>query len=456
MIIFLLIGLVYRFSAVYPSSPTRFAPASCALQSCWIYEGDRPIFYSGQAWMGPAGNYLIAIMYKIFGISSLTLSLFAWLMSALYYLLTVFLAFRLFGKGTALCTALLFMIPNVRLMYLAGQPRSHYELCFVLTPLVFLMTLSLLDRFRDGKTVLLYSLLLGFLSGFAFWNNMSIGPAIAVCVLVLWIRLKRQFFKPWLLLYICGGLIGFSPVIYYNLTTEMVLTGQANVNNAMNFFSVLKAFITNALPYFWEIQFRKMSNPVLVYVSIAFLVWIGILYLIVFIEGVKKAWKKEDWLGYGVLFGYLMGHLLITSVSSYGKRFAEGSNPISYIINLYTVAFTIPAVIASYKWKVWKKLILLFPFCFYLVNNSVHTFHYPKLFYSTLKEKGWSSVTRYPDPDNPLLGFFSKHDLKAGYIGRSLHAGSGSIRGMNFLFNLECFGKISFADFSSERYLPYA
>jgi hypothetical protein len=456
LLVILVLGFSYRFFSVYPTSPSRFAPASCALQACWIYEGDRPVFYSGQAWMGPAGNYLIALMYKFLGISSLTLSLFAWLMSTLFYLLTVLLALRLFGTVPAIITAFLFMIPNDRMMYLSGQPRSHYELCFVMTPVLFLMTISLIKRFQTGKKVRLYSFFLGLVSGVAFWNNMAIGPAIAVSGLVLLIHLKWDFFKHSLLFYLCGSFIGFFPVIYYNLTKEMVLTGQANIKNVTHLADVLKAFITNTYPYFWGIEFRKISHPLILWISIAFLVWIALCYVLVFIQAVKKVIRREEPLGYEIIFGYLFLHLLISSVSSYGKRFGDSSNPISYIMNLYAVAFTIPAVIVLFPWKKWMKILFLFPFCFYLINNGINTLSYPGLFFSTLKEKGWSSIIHYPNKDNPFFQFLTQNGLEAGYVGGGLDSGSGSIRGMNFLLNLECFGKVSFSDLASERYIPYA
>jgi hypothetical protein len=74
----LLLGVLYRLFAAYPFTLGRFAPASSALQAMHILHGSRPIFYSGQAWMGPAGAYVLAVMFKLFGASTLTLGLFSW------------------------------------------------------------------------------------------------------------------------------------------------------------------------------------------------------------------------------------------------------------------------------------------------------------------------------------------------------------------------------------------
>src|SRR5512134_211769 len=118
----LALGLLYRLFAAYPMELGRFAPASSALQAMHILEGARPIFYSGQSWMGPAGAYLIALLFKLLGPTSWTLAIFSLLMSALFLGLTVLLAHRLFGLDVALVVAALFLVPVDQVMYLAGQP----------------------------------------------------------------------------------------------------------------------------------------------------------------------------------------------------------------------------------------------------------------------------------------------------------------------------------------------
>ena len=123
----LVLGALYRLTAAYPIALERFAPASSALQAMHILDGWRPIFYSGQAWMGPAGAYVLAGMFKLFGASTLTLGAFSWAVSVLFLLATVLLAHRLFGIDNALVTAALFVVPIDYLMQLSGQPRAHWS-----------------------------------------------------------------------------------------------------------------------------------------------------------------------------------------------------------------------------------------------------------------------------------------------------------------------------------------
>ncbi len=449
----LLLGACYRLFAAYPIRLGRFAPASSALQAMHIMNGERPIFYSGQAWMGPAGAYLLAGLFKVFGATSLTLGAFSWIMSVLFLLGTVLLAYRLFGIDNALVVAGLFLVPIDWVMYLAGQPRAHYTIIFVLVPIVFLVTLALIRRHREGRPLMLAAFLLGLLCGFAFWTNMSIGPAIGVSMLLLLGHLRRRFFTRVLPGWSAGWLLGFSPVIWYNLTHQAILAEQVNARNTRQLGRILWAFLTNAWPKFWGFDLKAAESPLLRGAFVLLLVWISLL----FVWGLAQGWRKwrrgEDVLGYQLVFGYFFFHLGITAVSSYGKRFTEGT-PLSYVVTLYTVAFAIPALVLQSGFSRRAKALALLPFGLFIANNLAANTVYPEKFAATLREAGLSRVTRYPNEKNPFVPYFRERGLEAGYLGR--FQGADAARNQNFPLNLECFGVGTFADPSSERYVDSA
>jgi len=449
----LLLGVCYRLFAAYPVRLGRFAPASSALQAMHIMNGERPIFYSGQAWMGPAGAYLLAGLFKLFGASSLTLGGFSWMMSVLFLLGTVLLAYRLFGIDNALVVAGLFLVPIDWVMYLAGQPRAHYTIIFVLVPIVFLATLALLRRHRDGRPLPLTAFLLGLLCGFAFWTNMSIGPAIGVSVLLLLWHLRRSFFTRVLPGWSAGWVLGFSPVIWYNLTHQAILAEQVNARNTRQLGRILWAFLTNAWPKFWGFDLNTAGTPLLRGVFVLLLVWISLLYVWALVQGLRKWRRGEDVLGYQLVFGYFFFHLAITAVSSYGKRFTEGT-PLSYIVTLYTVAFAIPALVLRSGLSRRAKTLALLTFGIFIANNLAANTVYPAKFVATVREQGLSRVTRYPNEANPFLRYFRERGLAVGYLGR--FQGADSAKNQNFPLNLECFGVGTFSDPSSERYVESA
>lgn len=449
----LLLGACYRVFAAYPINLGRFAPASSALQAMHIMGGERPIFYSGQAWMGPAGAYLLAGLFKLFGASSLTLGGFSWLMSVLFLLGTVLLAYRLFGIDNALVVAALFLVPIDWVMYLAGQPRAHYTIIFVLVPIVFLATLALVRRHRERRPLPLRAFLLGLLCGFAFWTNMSIGPAIGASMLLLLWHLRRAFFTSLLPGWGAGWVLGFSPVIWYNLTHEPILVDQVNARNTRQLGRILWAFLTNAWPKFWGIDFSTLETPLLRGALFLLLVWISVLFVWALLQGVRKWRRGEDVLGYQLAIGYFLLHLTITSVSSYGRRFTEGT-PLSYVVTLYTVAFAIPALVLQSGLSRRAKALALLPFGIFIVNNLAANTFYPKRFAAAVREQGFSRVTRYPNEANPFVSYLRERGLTAGYLGRFL--GADAAKNQNFPLNLECFGVGTFADPASERYVESA
>jgi hypothetical protein len=449
----LLLGVCYRLFAAYPIRLGRFAPASSALQAMHIMNGERPIFYSGQAWMGPAGAYLLAGLFKLFGASSLTLGGFSWIMSVLFLLGTVLLAYRLFGIDNALVVAGLFLVPIDWVMYLAGQPRAHYTIIFVLVPIVFLATLALLRRHRDGRPLPLTAFLLGLLCGFAFWTNMSIGPAIGISMLLLLGHLRRSFFTRVLPGWSAGWVLGFSPVIWYNLTHQAILAEQVNARNTRQLGRILWAFLTNAWPKFWGVDLRAVETPLLRGVFVLLLAWVSVLYVWALVQGLRKWRRGEDVLGYQLVFGYFFLHLAITAVSSYGRRFTEGT-PLSYVVTLYTVAFAIPALVLQSGLSRRAKALALLPFGLFIANNVAANAVYPRQFAAAVREQGFSRVTRYPNEKNPFLSFFRERGLEAGYLGR--FQGADSAKNQNFPLNLECFGVGTFSDPSSERYVESA
>jgi 4-amino-4-deoxy-L-arabinose transferase-like glycosyltransferase len=449
----LALGALYRFFAAYPITLGRFAPASSALQAMHILAGWRPLFYSGQAWMGPAGSYILAAMFKLFGASSLTLGLFSWVMSVLFLLATVLLAHRLFGVDNALVTAALFLVPPDYLMQLAGQPRAHYTLTFVLVPVVFLATLSVLRRHGDGRPVLVHSFVFGLLCGFSFWTNMAIGPAIAVSMLLLLWHLRRSFFTRVLVPWVGGWAVGFSPVIWYNLTNEAILSGQVNAENTRRLGSVLKAFATNAWPRFWGVDFGQIASRPVRALVVATLVWVAVLYAWAFVQGLLRWRRRENVVGYQLVFGYFILHLAVTTVSSYGSRFETGT-PLSYVGPLYAVAFCIPALVLQSRLPRAAKALALAPLGLFVVNNAMMNAAYPRDFLAAVREQGFSKVTRYPNEANPFLKLCREHGIDAGYLGRAFKGDSAKYQ--NFLLNLECFGEATFADPSGERYVGSA
>ena len=443
-LLLVLFGLsaAYRFFAVYPP-PLTYDPAVVALQACHVLEGATPVFWPGQAFMGMGGAYLEALFFKLFGMSYLTLSVFAWTLCMLWMGSVLFMTFRFFGVNAALLTGFLVLIPTDTLMYWASLARPDYALCFLISPWLLWITFDAVRRFRQGSLALGFpGFGLGLLSGFSFWNNMVSSPLIGACFLVLAFHLRSRFWKRAFLPYTLGFVLGVSPVIHYHLTHEFVLTSQANFPGFSSIVFALKAFFTNALPFYWGLSFSE--SPFKNGLSLLFLIYVGGLFFCFLIQTLRSARAGKETLAEQLTLGFVSFHMLLACVSNFGARFAHAS-PILYVTLLYTVSFTIPAVALSRFSKKWALLGFL-PFLFYLGNNLANTRHHPERFIHALDQKGWSASHPFPDAEQPLALLCREHNLRRGY--------TESFR-LPF-WNLDLFGLASVSHAYDEAYFEEA
>ncbi|BCL81611.1 hypothetical protein ccbrp13_40760 [Ktedonobacteria bacterium brp13] len=190
------------------------------------YDGARPIFFYGQAYMGPIEAYLGAFFFHLFGSSIFAVRLgliifyvlFLWTMYALVRLL--------YSQGLALFTLLLLMLGNTdifdrQLKAIGGYPEMLFFGALILL-LASQLALSLPPTPEQRATLSLRRLglyaTLGFTAGLALYvDQLSITfaiPALLLLMLFCW----RERFSLQVLCGILMFLLGISPLIYYNLS----------------------------------------------------------------------------------------------------------------------------------------------------------------------------------------------------------------------------------------------
>lgn len=269
-------GCVLRMFALYPPE-LRFDPATVALQALQIQDGDRPIFWAGQAFMGTLGSYLAAIAFELFGSNTFTMSILAFVMHISFIGLSILTAYIFFGSSVALVTSLLWMVPSKVSFYWAYQMRPDYQLCFIFTGILILWTHRLMNKPKNLRHSMEF-FGLGLLMGISFWNNMAIGPCILACLLCLWYAYRGAFVRYYV--YICGlgSMIGLMPVIYFNVLNGFVIAGQSSVISWESLKLSIFGFVTHAFPYFFSVYFDE-QNVFRYALSVVFLVVISSLYI---------------------------------------------------------------------------------------------------------------------------------------------------------------------------------
>ena len=189
LVVALAVGVVVRLLLLrWPR--LWYDEATTGLLGLAVLQGDLPIYFFGQPFMGALDGYLAAPIYWSLGISARTLELVPVLLALIVVVLTIRLASDGFGPRAALLTAVLLALPPDFLLYWSHEARNHYPLTLVLGTLALLLALRV--PVAGGRRRAFLCLLLGGTLGLAFWTNflsLVYWPAVAVLLL-------RRGFRP--------------------------------------------------------------------------------------------------------------------------------------------------------------------------------------------------------------------------------------------------------------------
>ncbi len=187
------------------------------------YNGEHPIFFYGQNYMGTLEAYLAAGFFRLIGASVFSLRLGPLLLFALFLISMYLLTSLLYTKKLALITLALLTLGSsimldTELVAIGGYPE-----------LLFFGTLSLLlaswlalsyDQYASPRRRLWRSIAYGcwgLVVGLGFWSDFLMLPFILVSGLLLVLFCWRELLKGAVFPLVLGLLIGAFPLIVYNL-----------------------------------------------------------------------------------------------------------------------------------------------------------------------------------------------------------------------------------------------
>lgn len=214
-------------------SPVNITPfnadeAIVALMARHINQGNIPLFFYGQSYMGSLDALLVAIGFKIVGENIWVIRL----LQGLLYLGTVFttmmLAHRLLNsKRAVLYTGLIMAIPPVNVTLYSTVSLGGYGEMLLMGNLLLLGGLSIINQIKACGSELdraVYSglFLWGIGAGFAFWViGLSLIYTLPICfvmILYLFRPTSKKIILPVIFL-IVGGIIGSAPWWFSALQT---------------------------------------------------------------------------------------------------------------------------------------------------------------------------------------------------------------------------------------------
>ncbi|MBW2981162.1 glycosyltransferase family 39 protein [Candidatus Woesearchaeota archaeon] len=180
-----------------------------------IEKGEHPFFLYGQHYDGGAAiqGHFMAIIFLLFGVSSFSFNLSNLLIAMALVLLTYFSVKRLFDKKVALLTSLLLAVSPYPFTFLS-QTKGHYMVSLFFNMLVIYIFCR---TFFDGKNSNKYFALFGFVSAISWWVLEFVIPILIASFIFWYISDKRFFLKKKFFIFLGSFLIGFLPLIFYNL-----------------------------------------------------------------------------------------------------------------------------------------------------------------------------------------------------------------------------------------------
>ena len=150
-------------------------------------EGERPIFFWDQGYLGTYGCYLTAFLFRLFGVSIPLAALVSLAIWAVGVGLTVMLADRLLGRRAAWWAGIAAAVASPYANHYIAQPYTSYETAPVLSVLVLVALVwgeRLLARPLDGRTLSGW-IAIGLLLGLGWWTTRLFLPILVAAFAAL-------------------------------------------------------------------------------------------------------------------------------------------------------------------------------------------------------------------------------------------------------------------------------
>lgn len=195
----IVIFVVYRtFLLLLDSFPFNADEAIVALMGRHILQGQKPLFFYGQAYMGSLDAYLVAFFFKFLGEKVLAIRV---LQSTLFFLSMIciygFVIIAFQNRKMAFVSALMLVFAPVNLIVYTTISLGGYGEALLIGCLSFLVATifhkNLIQNEPSFNVLFLYIALLGFLAGLGLWTNaLSLTFCVPAIAFVVFHLIRRK------------------------------------------------------------------------------------------------------------------------------------------------------------------------------------------------------------------------------------------------------------------------
>ncbi len=386
--------------------------AIIGLMAKHILKGEVPLFFYGQGYMGTLEAFFAAPFFLLFGASPFVLMHAIFFLSIIFILLTYILAGEMFGKRAALFAALYVAIPPAALRAFYKTAKGGYIETLIFGTLILLLTYRFvyrnLSRSQKRRTLIV----LGFVSGIAWWTDLLIIYYILTSAVFLFLKDKKFFLKSGFWLLVIFFLIGSAPFWVYNFTHGFWSFKMGRVCDVAPRLEHLSSIFTRKIPALLEVRPIYCSKELVILGKI-----LGVLYILLFIgviirrrKGLKNLFKLsiEGTGGIEMLFVFLVLVVAICNVTRYGPGAV-----LRYVIPLYSF---FPLVIAYSLAVLWKRSKVFAA----VILSFIMLIHLTTIVKAYSLHRNPEFLTGCGFPDNkPVIDFMKENEISAGYASYS-------------------------------------
>lgn len=407
LIVALLLALAFK-AALYSAGAVPFNSdeAIVGLMASHIIEGQAPVFFYGQAYMGSLDAWLIAGFFRAFGPAVVWIRVVQAILYALFLVSAWLLARTFFPRRRlARWVVLLGALPPVLVTTYTSATLGGYGEILLLGNLCLILGYRVLSESGRKKEWVL----LGLAAGLGFWTlGLIVVYVLPVAVIGL-LRLRPS--RAWLsgiTLAAAGFLLGSAPWWLYNWSHNgaalMALTGGTPLPSSLG--ARLAGLFALGLPALLGLRF-PWSPQFLPYP----LLFLGlVLHLAVFLHLFERFRHRSSALGLGT-------RLLLVMVAGFAVIFAASQFGIDstgrYLLPLYLPLLLASAYLLEAGWR-WRRPAAYAALAGFLLLNGAATAQ------AAVSPAGittqFDPITRFGNQhDEALIEFFGERSIETGY-----------------------------------------
>ncbi len=397
--------------------PFNADEAIVGLMARHILEGNWPVFFYGQTYMGSLDATLIALGFMLFGSEVFVIRTIQILLYLGTIILAVNLSARIFRSQLAgLVTGLLLAVPTVNITLYTTVSLGGYGEALLIGALLLLLAVQIDEKPDNTMNYLLW----GFFSGLGFWAfGLTIAYILPTSVIVVRSLIKSRRNRWWIqgALIFIAGIIGALPLIIWAYENGVSVLFQELFGSAIavNAGSAYLSTLIKHIQYYLlfgitvTLGFRPpwTTEPIaLLLVPFALVFW-----SLVFIQIFHRLRDESSRRAIYWMIAGVMGAVILMFVLT-----PFGSDPSGrYFLPVYfTLAIFAGDFFAQPAFKInarFRALILVFVVAFNLWSNLEAAAQYPPGITTQ-----FDAVTRVNHRfDEQLVEFLDKHGETRGY-----------------------------------------